>query len=38
MSTIVVRIAMLLGVENKTDLEWRVDRETQKVWVEVEKG
>ena len=34
-STIPEPIAVLLGVENKTELEWLVDGETRKVWVAV---
>ena len=36
-STIPEPIAVLLGVENGTKLEWRVDGETRKVSVAVEK-
>ena len=34
-STIPEPIAVLLGVENGTELEWRVDGETRRVWVGV---
>jgi hypothetical protein len=37
-STIPEPIAVLLGVENGTELEWRVDGATRKVWVGVKKG
>jgi len=36
-STIPEPIAVLLGVENGTKLEWRVDGETRKVWLSVLK-
>jgi hypothetical protein len=36
-STIPEPIAVLLGVENGTKLEWRVDGETRKVWLSVHK-
>jgi hypothetical protein len=36
-STIPEPIAVLLGVEHKTTLEWRVDGETRRVWVKVGK-
>jgi len=37
-STVPEPIAVLLGVENGTELEWRVDGETRKVWVAVKNG
>jgi hypothetical protein len=36
-STIPETIAVLLGIEHKTTLEWRVDGETRRVWVKVRK-
>ncbi len=36
-STIPEPIAVLLGIEHKTTLEWRVDGETRRVWVKVRK-
>ena len=37
-STVPEPIAVLLGVENGTELEWRVDGETRKVWVGVKEA
>ena len=37
-STVPEPIAVLLGVEDRTELEWRVDGETRKVSVAVKKG
>jgi hypothetical protein len=37
-ATIPEPIAVLLGIEDRTEVEWRVDGETRKVWVGVKKG
>ena len=37
-ATIPEPVAVLLGVEDRTEVEWRVDGETRKVWVGVKKG
>jgi hypothetical protein len=37
-ATIPEPIAVLLGVEDRTEVEWRVDGETRRVWVGVKKG
>ena len=36
-STIPEAVAVLLGVENGTTVEWRVDGETRRVWVRAAK-
>jgi len=36
-STIPEAVAVLLGVEHKTTLEWRVDGVTRRVWVKAGK-
>jgi bifunctional DNA-binding transcriptional regulator/antitoxin component of YhaV-PrlF toxin-antitoxin module len=36
-STIPEPIAVLLGIENGTTVEWRVDGETRRVWVRAAK-
>jgi len=36
-STIPEPIAVLLGIEDRTEVEWRVDGETRKVWVAAKK-
>jgi hypothetical protein len=30
-------VAVLLGVEDRTEVEWRVDGETRRVWVAAKK-
>ena len=37
-ATIPEAVAVLLGVEDRTEVEWRVDGETRKVWVAVKKS
>jgi hypothetical protein len=36
-STIPELVAVLLGIEDRTEVEWRVDGETRRVWVAVKK-
>jgi hypothetical protein len=36
-STIPEPVAVLLGIEDRTEVEWRVDGETRRVWVAVKK-
>jgi hypothetical protein len=36
-STIPEAIAVLLGIEDRTTVEWRVDGETRRVWVKAAK-
>ena len=36
-STIPEAIAVLLGIEDRTTVEWRVDGETRRVWVRAGK-
>jgi hypothetical protein len=36
-ATIPEPVAVLLGVEDRTEVEWRVDGETRRVWVGVKK-
>jgi len=37
-STIPESIAVLLGIEDRTTVEWRVDGKTRRVWVRAGKG
>ncbi len=36
-STIPEPVAVLLGIEDRTTVEWRVDGETRRVWVKARK-
>jgi hypothetical protein len=37
-ATIPEPVAVLLGIEDRTEVEWRVDGETRRVWVGVKNG
>jgi hypothetical protein len=37
-ATIPEPVAVLLGVEDRTEVEWRVDGETRRVWLRVKNG